>query len=88
MEIPWVLLDKTAASVVKYSGIQYRDERKEYRSRQPFREPGPLAGSPGRGERGKVRPGANPCPKVINESGTAANTASCTDVWYKRYFYL
>ena len=31
MEITRVLLDKMDLSVVKYSGIQYRDERKEYR---------------------------------------------------------
>ena len=66
--------------MVKYTRIQYRDERKEYRVLR-FRESGPLAESPGNGRCGKVRPGAKSSKKVINESGTASILpASCTDV--------
>ena len=72
MEKPIEMLDKQRDAMVKYLGIKYRDERKEYRCRN-HREFGSLAESPN-GERcGKVRPGAKLyAPKVINESGTAA----------------
>lgn len=35
---------------------------------------------PGQGSAANVRPGASVSTKVINESGTAAITASCTEV--------
>ena len=31
MENPWIILDKSVHPVVKYIGIKYRVERKEYR---------------------------------------------------------
>lgn len=52
------MLDKGLSPMVKYMGIVYRVERKEY-CRRTIREPGPLAESPGRGVDRKVRPGAS-----------------------------
>lgn len=52
------MLDKGLSPMVKYLRIAYRVERKEYCVRT-IREPGSLAGSPGRGVGRKVRPGAN-----------------------------
>ena len=81
-------LDKSPETMVEYTQIEYRDERKEYRCRN-HRESGSLAESPDGRRYGKVRPGAKRAgPKVINESGTAASTASCTNCWYKGLFSL
>ena len=51
------MLDKTLQTMVKYFGIGYRVERKEYLFRT-IRESGSSAESPGREGNGKVRPGA------------------------------
>ena len=87
MENAAEMLDKERAAMIEYFRIQYRVERKEYRYPN-LRESGSPAESPDGIRCGKVRPGANLCPKVINESGTAAQTASCTECWYKGLFYL
>jgi len=65
--------------------IKYRVERKEYLFGS-LREPGSPAESPGGGEVGKVRPGAKCAKKVINESGTAAKTASYAHGGYRGCF--
>lgn len=70
-EIAAEKLDKNRDTMVEYTGIEYRDERKEYRVNNP-REFGSLAESPNGIGYGKVRPGANIALKVTNESGTAA----------------
>jgi len=71
--------------MVEYSRIEYRRERKEYRISN-LREFGSPAVSPDGIEYGKVRPGAKSAQKVINESGTAAQTASCTNVGIRGFF--
>ena len=80
------MLDKDLCRVIEYTGIQYRDERKEYRinNRREFGSP---AESPNGIGSGKVRPGAKHTLKVINESGTAAQTASCTNDGIRGIFY-
>ncbi len=71
------MLDKYMNRMVKYVGIKYREERKEYLVGK-LRESGSSAASLDVERFGKVRPGAKLQSKVINESGTADNPASCT----------
>ena len=71
--------------MIEYTGIQYRDERKEYRVNN-LREFGSPAESPNGIGYVKVRPGANIALKVTNESGTAAQTASCTNAGIRGFF--
>ena len=62
MEIAAEMLDKSGETMVEYSGIKYRVERKEYRIAS-LREFGSPAESPNGIGCGKVRPGANHGPK-------------------------
>ena len=78
MEFVPVMLDKSLKKVIKYNPIEYRVERKEYHLSN-HRESGSSAGSPDGKAVGKcVRERTCSYPKVINESGTAALSASCT----------
>ena len=52
------MLDKYMNRMVKYVGIKYREERKEYLVGK-LRESGSSAASPGGIGAAKVRPGAN-----------------------------
>ena len=61
MEIALESLDKRVPEMVKYSGIEYRCERKEYRASN-HREFGSAAESPDGIGYGKVRPGAKTMP--------------------------
>ena len=55
-------LDKAGMTMVKYSRIEYRVDRKEYRN-SSLRESGPAAESQDGDEYGKVRPGVNFMPR-------------------------
>ena len=61
MENASEMLDKVCHRVIKYPGIKYRVERKEYR-RSNHREFGSSAESPDGVRHGKVRPGAKSMP--------------------------
>ncbi len=80
------MLDKSLCWVIEYTGIKYRDERKEYRCQKTSESPGHWLKARMVFPVGKCVRERGKALKVINESGTAADTASCTDAGIRGFF--